>query len=61
MYDRRADLVPQVAAVVKKYAEFEKGTLTEVTKLRSDSQNLQELQKMISEGKVKTAEFGGLL
>lgn len=27
MYERRTDLVPQVAAVVKKYAEYEKGTL----------------------------------
>ncbi len=27
MYERRVDLVPQVAAVVKKYAEHEKGTL----------------------------------
>ncbi|HMT01433.1 MAG TPA: LemA family protein [Candidatus Absconditabacterales bacterium] len=61
MYDRRADLVPQVAAVVKRYAEFERGTQENIARLRSDSQGLENLQKMIAGGQVKSAEFGTLL
>lgn len=61
MYDRRTDLVPQVAAVVKRYAEFEKWTLEWVTRLRSDSQNLQALQQMIWAWQTKSPEFWTLL
>ena len=61
MYDRRTDLVPQVAAVVKKYAEYEKGTLTEIVKLREASANLDKLQALASEGKVASADYSNLL
>lgn len=61
MYERRTDLVPQVAAVVKKYAEYEKGTLEGVTKLREASNNLASLEAMAKEGKVATSEYSNLL
>lgn len=48
MYERRKDLVPQVAAVVKKYAEYESGTLIGVTAMRTQSQNLDALNAMIA-------------
>jgi LemA protein len=34
-YQRRADLIPNLIAIVQGYADFEKGVLTEVTELRS--------------------------
>ncbi len=61
MYERRTDLVPQLAAVVKNYAKYEQGTLEGVTRLRQDAQNLDLLQKMITEGKAQSPEFGTLL
>ncbi|HMY80955.1 MAG TPA: LemA family protein [Candidatus Absconditabacterales bacterium] len=61
MYDRRKDLVPQVAAVVKKYAEYESGTLIGVTSLRTQSANLDKLNTMVSQGDVKSSEFSSLL
>jgi LemA protein len=45
MYDRRSSLVPQLAAVVKKYTEYESGTLTEIVKLREP---LNQLQGMVA-------------
>ena len=35
---RRHDLVPQLVAAVKAYADFERATLTAITQLRSESQ-----------------------
>jgi len=61
MYDRRKDLVPQVAAVVKKYAEYESGTLVAVTALRSQSANLDALNAMVAKGDVKSDQFSSLL
>lgn len=61
MYERRKDLVPQVAAVVKKYAEYEQNTLTGIVGLRSQSQNLDALNQMAAEGDVKSSEFSSLL
>ena len=61
MYERRTDLVPQVAAVVKKYAEYEKGTLEGVTKLREASSNLDTLQGLAKDGKVTSADYSNLL
>lgn len=61
MYERRTDLVPQVAAVVKKYAEYEKGTLEGIVKLREASANLDALQNLTKEGKVTSAEYSNLL
>ena len=61
MYERRKDLVPQVAAVVKKYAEYEQGTLSGIVALRSQNQNLQTLNEMAAKGDVKSSEFSSLL
>ncbi|EKD30086.1 MAG: LemA family protein [uncultured bacterium (gcode 4)] len=61
MYERRTDLVPQVAAVVKKYAEYERGTFEGIVKLREASGNLATLQNMGKEGKVTSAEYSSLL
>ena len=35
VYQRRADLVPNLVAVVKNYAEYEQGTLLEITEARA--------------------------
>src|SRR5262249_36242728 len=40
-YQRRADLVPNLVATVKGAAEFERGTVTEVTEARSRVGQLQ--------------------
>jgi len=48
MYERRVDLVPQVSAVVKKYAQYESGTLVAVTELRTQSANLDKLNELIA-------------
>jgi LemA protein len=40
---RRHDLVPQLVAAVKAYADYEKATLTAVTELRARSQVLEHL------------------
>lgn len=61
MYERRKDLVPQVAAVVKKYTEYEQGTLSGIVALRSQNQNLQALNEMAAKGDVKSSEFSSLL
>ena len=61
MYERRTDLVPQVAAVVKKYAEYEKGTLEGIVKLREASGNLDTLQALAKEGKVTSSDYSNLL
>ena len=45
MYDRRSSLVPQLAAVVKRYAAYESGTLTEIVKLREP---LNQLEGMVA-------------
>lgn len=61
MYDRRKDLVPQVAAVVKRYAAYESGTLIGVTSLRSQAGNLDALNAMVANGDVKSDQFSSLL
>ena len=61
MYERRTDLVPQVASVVKKYAEYEKWTLEGVVKLREASKNLDSLQMMAKDGKINSSEYTNLL
>ncbi len=61
MYDRRADLVPQLAAVVKKYAEYESGTLTAVVALREPANQLTNLQNMAAQGQANTPAFSSLL
>lgn len=58
MYERRADLVPQVSAVVKKYAEYEWWVLTGIAGLRS---NATALENMAKQGDVKSEAFGTLL
>jgi LemA protein len=40
-YKRRADLVPQLVATVQGAADFEKGTLTEVTQARAGIDNVK--------------------
>lgn len=61
VYERRVDLVPQVAAVVKKYTEYEGSVLTGIAALRSQSANLDQLNAMISQGDYKSSDFSSLL
>jgi len=61
VYERRVDLVPQVAAVVKNYANYESSTLKWIVELRESSAELDTLQQMIKDNKVETPEFGTLL
>jgi LemA protein len=61
MYDRRKDLVPQVAAVVKKYAQYESRVLVGVTELRTQSANLDKLNAMVAQWDVKSSDFSSLL
>lgn len=61
VYERRVDLVPQVAAVVKKYTEYEGSTLSGIVALRSQSANLDQLNGMIAKGDFKSADFSSLL
>jgi LemA protein len=61
MYERRADLIPQLAAVVKKYAEYEKATYGEVTKFRGPANQLEALSGMVAKGDIKSDQFAGLL
>lgn len=58
MYERRADLVPQVSAVVKKYAEYEWWVLTGIAGLRS---NATALENMAKQGDVRSEAFGTLI
>lgn len=61
MYERRTDLIPQVAAVVKKYAEYESGTLANIVGLREGAQNLETLETMAAAGQTQTPAFNSLL
>ena len=61
MYDRRADLVPQITAVVKKYMEYEKWTLEWIVKLREWSWSLEALNAMVSKWDIKSWDFSQLL
>ncbi len=56
MFERRLDLIPNMAKTVKGYADHEKGTFTGVAKLRSSSQELETLNKLIEQGKVTSVE-----
>lgn len=61
MYERRVDLIPQITAVVKKYTEYEGGTLKDIVALREWSANLEKLQGMASVWDIKSPEFNNLL
>jgi len=61
VYDRRVDLVPQVAAVVKNYANYESSTLEGIVALRSQAANLDTLNQMVANGEYKSSEFSSLL
>lgn len=61
VYERRVDLVPQVAAVVKNYTNYEGATLENITALRSQSANLDQLSQMVENGDYKSGEFSSLL
>lgn len=61
VYERRVDLVPQVASVVKNYASYESETLKWIVELRESSNNLEQLQQMIKDNKSQTPEFNSLL
>ena len=61
MYERRVDLIPQVAATVKKYMQYEKSTLEEIVKLREASNNLDKLEWLIQDWKVSSEEASNLL
>jgi LemA protein len=61
MYERRVDLIPQLTAVVKKYTEYESGTLKDVVALREWTANLEALQWMADAGQTKSPEFNNLL
>lgn len=61
VYERRVDLVPQVAAVVKKYTQYEGSVLTGIVALRSQSANLDQLNAMIAKGDYKSSDFSSLL
>lgn len=62
MYERRADLIPQLAAVVKKYAEYESGTLLAVVEARNEaSKNLEVLSQMVKDGQIQTPDFSAIL
>ncbi|MBP6911052.1 LemA family protein [Patescibacteria group bacterium] len=61
VYERRVDLVPQVAAVVKKYTQYEGSTLSGIVALRSQSANLDQLNAMIAQGQYKSSDFSSLL
>ncbi len=58
MYERRADLVPQVVAVVKKYSEYEGSALTWIAWLRS---NATALENMAKQGNTQSEQFWTLL
>lgn len=61
MYERRADLIPQLAAVVKRYAEYEQTTFGEVTKFRGPANQLATLSGMVANGDISSSTFATLL
>ena len=61
VYERRAQLIPQIAAVVKKYVAYEQSTLTGIVALRTASTNLDSLNAMIQKGDISSTEFSSLL
>lgn len=56
MYERRVDLIPNMAKTVKAYAAHERGTFEWISKLRSSAQELDTLNKLIEQGKVTSVE-----
>ncbi|VVB53967.1 LemA family protein [uncultured archaeon] len=48
VYQRRADLIPNLVSVAQGYADFEKSTLTEVTALRSQWQNAKTVDEKVN-------------
>ncbi len=62
MYERRADLIPQLAAVVKKYAQYESGTLVAVINARNEAtKNLEILAQMVKDGDAQSPDFSRIL
>ena len=62
MYERRADLIPQLAAVVKKYAQYESGTLVAVISARNEAtKNLEILAQMVKDGQAQSPDFSRIL
>ncbi len=49
-YQRRVDLIPNLVESVKGYAQFEKSTLTEITRLRTQWTNAKTIDEKINAG-----------
>jgi LemA protein len=60
-YQRQADLIPNLVATLKNYQQFEAGTLTEITNLRSQWQTAATIEDKDTVGQGITAAIGRLL
>ncbi len=49
-YQRRIDLIPNLVETASKYAQFEKGTLTQIAELRSQWTNAKSVDEKIQAG-----------
>ncbi len=61
MYQRRAELIPQIAQVVEAAAKFEGGTLTNITAYRSMAGGLNQLKTLEANGQTNTPEFSTVM